>query len=54
MDKDFQIWLHEMYAINSDERWEYKEQHISFEEYCNNNMEWLKIKYKELKEKENK
>ena len=54
MDKDFQVWLHEMHSINNDERSQYNYNYISFEEYCNNNMEWLKEKYEELKEKENK
>jgi hypothetical protein len=49
----FRIWMYDMYSKNREERENWEQKSISFNEYYKNNMTWLKLKYKELKEKGN-
>jgi hypothetical protein len=50
-DNAFRIWAYEMYDRNREERFNYKQENITFDEYYKNNLAWLKLKYEELKEK---
>jgi len=52
-DNEFRNWAYDMYSRNRDERMNYKEAPISFDEYYKSNMAWLKLKYEELKQKGN-
>ena len=50
-DKEFRIWAYEMYDRNREERFNYNQERISFDEYYKRNLAWLKLKYEELKQK---
>ena len=52
-DNEFRTWMYSMYSLNREERMNYKQEYITFDEYVKRNLPWLKLKYEELKEKGN-
>jgi hypothetical protein len=46
-NEKFNSWLYKMWNINREERLIYKDELISFEDYCNKNREWLEKLYEE-------
>jgi hypothetical protein len=51
-DNEFNIWVYRMWELNREERLNYRDTPISYEEYYKSNNAWLKLRYEELKQKE--
>lgn len=53
-ETQFLTWAYRMWGMNREERLNFKNEQISYDEYFKSNEQWLKLKYEELKQMEKK